>query len=810
MARAFVIFSILISSSVSNAQYYILGRSLDDQEDPYAFSTAQLRGDSTFIEQKCTELGVFRFENLAAGDYELVIITPYGIRRKKIDLRGSVDITFHISRNIRMNEISVIARRANNHEPVTHTDLTTEELRKKDFGQDMPYLLENSPSLVVTSDAGAGVGYSGLRIRGSDPTRINVTLNGIPVNDAESQTVYWVDLPDITSSTSNIQITRGIGWSQPGVGDFGGGIQVNTLAFNFEPSLSLLLSGGSFNTRRATVNASSGLINGRFTMDGRGSYIHSDGYIDRAKSDLYSAYGSVGYHHDLSNITFIYALGNEKTYQAWNGVPEQYISDPKLRTYNSAGTEKAGAPYNNEIDDYKQSYFQLHYDQILTPFARWTSALHYTKGKGYFEQYKAAQSPVAYGGQDIVDTTDLIRRLWLNNDFYGFTSTIQIGSPADRYFVVGGGWNKYVGDHFGKVIWTEDNVGINFEQPYYFDTAKKTDWNIFVRNNHQITDHLEATFDIQVRWIRYMFEGPDNAGTLTDQKVRHRFINPKLGFSYNWNKQNAFYLLTGIIHKEPNRDDYVNSTPMSRPRPERMWDTELSYKHLANNLDVELTSYFMDYKDQLVPTGRLNDVGAYNRINVDKSHRAGIESMVSYKISQKFSTSFLATISENKITEFDEYIDNWDTGLQEIIHHEGSEIAFSPNLLATLGIEYKMISTQTHEISFDATARYIGKQFVDNTSNEFSSLDPYYLTDIGVHWTWHNVWAHQFKMGLLLRNVFDHQYESNGWIYRFRSESYNPVTADPYAGSENGSLYHQKGYFTQAGRNIYLNLNITF
>ncbi|MEO6133202.1 MAG: TonB-dependent receptor, partial [Saprospiraceae bacterium] len=790
-ARAFLFYSVICFASIANGQYYILGRSLDDQEQPYSFSTAQLRGNGTFIEQKCTELGVFRFENLVAGKYELVAITPYGIRRKKIELMGSVDITFHISRNIQMNEISVIARRASNKEPVTHDDITSEELKKKDFGQDMPYLLENSPSVVVTSDAGAGIGYSGLRIRGTDPTRINVTLNGIPVNDAESHSVYWVDLPDIASSTTNIQINRGIGWSQPGVGDFGGGIQINTLAFNFEPSLGVQLSGGSFGTKRATLSGSSGLINGRFTFDGRGSYTHSDGFIERATSDLYSAYGCLGYHHDQSNLSLIYAFGQEETYQAWNGVPEQFINDPELRTYNSAGTEKDGIPHDNEIDHYSQTYIQLHYDQTLTPFARWTNAIHYTKGKGYFEQYKADQSPAAYGGQDVIDTSDLIRRLWLDNDFYGFTSTLQVGSPTDRYFVIGGGWNKYLGDHFGNVIWTEDNVGINYDHPYYFDTAKKSDWNLFGRSNRKIMNHLDVTVDIQARWIRYAFEGPDPSGNAVPQNVSHRFFNPKLGFRYRLSEKSSLFLLSGIIHKEPNRDDYVNSTRLTRPSPEKLWDNEVSFRFSDSKWNLELTGYSMDYKNQLVPTGRLNDVGAYTRVNADQSHRAGIESIIAYKILEKLRIEFQATLSENKIKSFDEYIDNWDTGLQDNVHHRNSQIAFSPNLLSSLNAEYKFISTQTHEISADATARWVGKQYVDNTTNEFSALDPYFITDFGLHWAWHNTWAKQFKLGLLLRNAFNHQYESNGWIYRFRSAGYDPRSSDSYTGTEGNSLYHQ-------------------
>jgi len=806
-ARALFLIIILKSAPLAYGQYYILGRGLDDQEQPYAFATAQLRGDGTFTEQKCSELGVFRFENLTSGDYELILVTTYGIRRKKIDLRGSIDITLHIPRNIQMDEISVVARRAGNTEPVTHDDISSEELKKKDFGQDMPYLLEGSPSVVVTSDAGHGIGYTGLRIRGTDPTRINVTLNGIPVNDAESHNVFWVDLPDIASSTTNIQINRGLGWSQPGVGDFGGGIHLNTLGFNYEPYVGIQLGGGSYETGRATLNAGSGLIRGRFTLDGRGSYIHSGGYIDRAESDLYSFYGSVGYHHDQSNLRLIYALGDEVTYQSWNGVPEQYVFDPELRTYNSAGTEKEGAPHDYEVDDYRQSHVQLHFDQSLTPFARWTSALHYTKGEGYFEQYKADQAPLAYG---LEDTTNLIRRLWLDNDFYGFTSTLQIGSPAARYLVLGGGWNKYFGDHFGEVIWTQENVGLTGAAPYYFNDAEKTDWNLFGRMNKKITKHLDATVDLQARWIRYMFEGPDQSGLLTDQHVRHRFLNPKIGLRYSISEKSSFYALTGIIHKEPNRDDYVNSTPLSRPLPESLWDTEIGYRFSGTKVGIELVGYYMDYEDHLVPTGRLNDVGAYTRVNVDQSHRAGFETVLSYKPLERLMLEIQATLSENRIKAFNEYIDNWDTGEQEIISHTESQIAFSPNVLGSFLGEYKVISTQTHDISLDLIGKYVGKQFVDNTSREASTLDPYLVTDLGLHWTWHIIWVKEFKVGLLLRNAFNHQYESNGWIYRFRSEGFDPRPTDPYAGSEGGSIYHLKGYFPQTGRNVFVNLNVTF
>jgi iron complex outermembrane receptor protein len=672
----------------------------------------------------------------------------------------------------------------------------------------MPYLLEGSPSLVVTSDAGHGIGYTGLRIRGTDPTRINVTLNGIPVNDAESHNVFWVDLPDIAGSTTNVQIQRGIGWSQPGAGDLGGGIHLNTLAFHYDPYILAELGAGSFDTKNASLSLGSGLIKGRFTLDGRGSIIQSKGFIDRASSELYSLYGSLGYHHDLTNVRLIYALGDELTYQSWNGVPEQYVFNDSLRSFNTAGIEKSvDDPHDNEVDDYRQTYYQLHVDQAITPFARWTNALHYTRGLGFFEQYKAGQALNEY--ELGADTSDLIRRRWLDNHFYGFTSTIQIGSPLKRYLVIGGGWNKYLGDHFGEVIWTED-LQISNPHQYYFNEAEKNDWNVFARSNTRITEDFGATVDLQGRWITYQFEGPDQNGNLTDQNVRHRFFNPKVGLTYTLSENSVLYALSGLMNKEPNRDDYVNSTPSSRPSSERLWDNELGFRFSKGSFNAEIVGYYMDYVDQLVPTGRLNDVGAYTRVNVERSHRAGIETSFSTIPVKNFSIEGTMTLSENKIEQFDEYIDNWETNEQEIIAHENAQIAFSPNVLASLKGSYSLFPESEHQFNIHLTGRFVGKQYVDNTSNPFSVLNEYFVTDGGITWKWNTLWAKNMRVSFFVKNLFDHQYESNGWIYRFRSPSYNPVPDDAYAGGEEGSLYHLKGYFPQAGRQYYLKLSLAF
>jgi iron complex outermembrane recepter protein len=808
--RAVVLLCLATFTLPAKSQYYILGRGLDDDEVPYANANARLTGKDYSAEQICTYQGVFRFENLKAGSYELVLITPYGMRRKKIDLKGSIDLTLHIARNIQMDEISVIASRAGSDSPVTHDDITATDIKKKDFGKDMPYLLEGTPSVVATSDAGTGIGYTGLRIRGSDPTRINVTLNGIPVNDAESQQVFWVDLPDVASSSTNIQVQRGVGWSQPGTGDFGGSVNINTMGFHFKPYAEVKLGAGSYNTQRGTLSLGSGLLNGRFTFDGRGSYIHSDGFIDRAKSDLYSIYGAAGYHHDQNNVSFVFALGDELTYQAWDGVPEQYVFVDSTRTYNAAGTEKPGTPYDNEVDDYRQTNYQLHFDQAVTPFARLTAAVHYTKGKGFFEQYKANQDLKEYGLSDTVVTSDVVRQLWLDNDFYGFTSTLHFGKPEERYFIIGTGWNKYLGDHFNEVTWTALNG--HFEKPatYYQDDAEKRDWNLFGRTNMKVSQQFDMTVDLQGRWIRYQFNGPDTSGALIDQEVNHQFFNPKLGFTYKLSEKSSFYALTGLNHKEPNRDDYVESTPLSRPRAERLWDTELGYRFRSSSWNLTLTGYYMGYKDQLVPTGRLNDVGAYTRVNVDDSHRLGIETSFSLTPVKKLDVQFNATLSDNRIKSYDEFIDNWTTGVQEVASHKNSCLAFSPSVLSSLLLNYKIFSNAKWEVAVDLNNRYVGKQYVDNTSRTASELQAYFVSDLGLtcHLFTKNI--KDISIGLMINNLFNEEYESNGWIYRFRSEDYNPVPDDPYADNESGTLYHQKGYFPQAWRNMMVQFNFNF
>lgn len=792
-----------------NAQFYILGRILDELDVPYAGAKAKLTGPEAYVEEQiCTHQGVFRFEQLKPGKYELVVVTPYGIRKKNFDLKGSIDVTLHVSRNMQIDEISVVANKAGQNEPVVHQNLYLPEIRRRDFGLDMPFILEQTPSLVTTSDAGNGVGYSGLRIRGTDPTRIGVTWNGIPVNDAESHNVFWVDLPDVSSSTNSIQVQRGIGWSQPGAGDFGGSIQINTLGFKADPYSDLKLGYGSFGTKRITYGTGTGLIKGRFSTEGRFSYIESDGFVDRAHSRLYSLYGSFGYHHDNANIRLIAAHGDELTYQAWNGLPAQYVDVDSLRTYNSAGAERPGEPYDNEVDDYAQTHFQLHYDQVITPFARFVGAGFYTRGKGFFEQYKAGQFLPDYGLNDSI-TQDLVRQKWLDNHFYGITGKLHFGSPESRYLILGGGWNQYNGGHFDEVVWIDENIDVP-EDPYFENKAVKRDWNLFGRSNMRITDAFDLTIDLQGRWIRYAFTGKDEGNQPLDQVVTHKFFNPKLGLHYQVNPSLYIVALTGIIHKEPNRDDYTQSSPVTRPTAERLWDTEIGLRWNTKNLHAEIGGYAMIYKDQLVLTGRLNDVGAYTRVNVDKSSRIGTEIILGYSGIKKFKVGLQTTLSDNRIQFFESFIDNWDTGLQERREYTNTPLAFSPSLLSTLSGDYTFLQKGRHTLSVNLALRYIGKQYVDNTGESSAELDAYTTGDIAFMWNMLNDSKYDFTLKFLLRNLWNEQYESNGWIYRFRSEGYDPVPDDVYSVSDGNGYYYQKGYFPQAGRHLQIQAELRF
>ncbi|HKK44328.1 MAG TPA: TonB-dependent receptor [Balneolaceae bacterium] len=732
-------------------------------------------------------------------------VTFVGYKSKTVDTqkRGQSLKIEMVPKTIMSNEVFVKALRVNKATPMAYENVTRDEIQSKNLGQDMPYMLSSTPSVTTTSDAGAGIGYSSMRIRGVDQKRINVTINGIPVNDAESEGVYWVDMPDLASSVENIQIQRGVGTSTNGAGAFGATVNIQTNKMRPEAYGEVNMSVGSFNTRKANVKLGSGLMKNGWQFEGRLSKIASDGYIDRAWSDLKSFYLSAAKHGDHSLLRADVFSGREHTYQAWYGVPESKLEQGN-RTYNPAGMEKPGDPYDNETDNYQQDHYQLHYSYQLTDNWNANVSLHYTYGRGYYEEYKANQSLTDYGIDPIqlpdttINKTDLIRDLWLRNDFYGVVYSTDY--EADQWSLTfGGGYNEYDGGHFGDVKWARYAGDSEINQKYYDNNAFKTDFNSYLKGQYNITEKLSAYADVQIRHITYSFLGKDKQKAqgggekIVDvkQEARLTFFNPKAGLTYNFNDRQRAYFSLSVGNKEPTRDEYVNSTPENRPEPERLYDWEAGYKGSFRGFFVGVNLYYMDYKNQLILTGEINDVGAYIRQNVPDSYRAGIELQGGIQILPDLKWSGNATFSRNKIQNYTYYLDNYDTGNQESTVYKKPDISFSPNFIADSKFQFN-----TDGFSAQLNTKYVSRQYLDNTQTLSRSLDPYMVNDLRFGYSWKNApVVKSIKAILQVNNVFNEMYESNGYTYGYIS---------------GGNRQYYNYYYPQAGRNFLLQLSLNF
>src|SRR6188474_2150204 len=545
-----------------------------------------------------------------------------------------------------LEPVELKAIRAGENSPFTKTNLTKKQIEKVNLGQDLPFILNQTPSVVVNSDAGNGVGYTGIRIRGSDASRINVTLNGVPFNDAESQGTFFVDLPDFSSSVGSIQVQRGVGTSSNGAGAFGASINISTNEVNLKPYAEFNNSYGSFNTWKNTIKAGSGIVGDHFTMDLRLSKISSDGYIDRASSDLRSFYFSTAYIGKKNSLRFNMFSGKEKTYQAWYGKSEADLKTN--RTINYAGMERPGEPYDNETDNYKQDHYQLFYNQELTNRLKFNIGLFYIKGKGYYEQYKADQAYADYGlpqpvyGTDTITNTDLVRQLWLDNDFYGSIFSLQYKGNISQ-FTHGGGWNRYEGNHYGDVVWAEK--GLALPARWYDLDADKNDFSIYFKQQTKIGSLFSIFYDLQYRTVKYNIYGfRDNPGLTI--KNKYNFFNPKAGLSFQKNEWSG-YLSYSRGQKEPNRDDFEAGLNQ-QPKPEKLNDLELGFEKKTTKYNIGIVGYYMHYKDQLVLTGEINDVGAYTRTNIPKSYRAGVEIVAAAEIAPWLTAAGNVSVSKNK------------------------------------------------------------------------------------------------------------------------------------------------------------------
>lgn len=762
--------------------------------------------------------GRFALGKFKAGIYSVrVSLLGYETRSEKVDIQIALEQNYVlVKKSYVTDEVIISSTRVTEKSAMAFSTITKKQIEENNLGRDVPSLLDQLPGIVTTSDAGAGVGYTGIRIRGSDATRVNVTINGIPINDAESQAMYWVDMPDLLTSVEDIQIQRGVGTSTNGAAAFGGSVNVLTDKLQPEPYAESSVGYGSFNTQKANIKVGTGLIKNKFSIETRLSKIKSDGYIDRASSDLNSFMVSAGYYGKKSLLKFILFSGKEITYQSWNGTPESRANDDitgmldfigrnSLDQEDATNLLNAGRTYNfytykNQVDNFRQDNYQLHFSHQINNEFLFNAALHLTRGIGYYEEYKKHASLSGYGlsdviiGSDTITVTNLIRRKWLDNYFYGATYSLKYQKEKWQS-ILGGAWNQYDGDHYGKVIWSQYASNGEIDHQYYFNNGLKTDFNIFLKNSYDITSKLNAWVDLQYRNISYEFEGFDNAFNNVPQKANYSFFNPKAGITFQRNKRETAYLSVSVGNKEPSRDDFTDSSPLSRPKSENLTDIEAGYKFTSRSFAASVNFYYMFYKDQLVLTGQVNDVGNYTRANIKNSYRAGAEAEVSYAILSNLKVAANASLSENKIKSYSYFLDTYDvdfnyTGQSETVL-KNTDIAFSPSIVAAGNISYNPV----RNLKLTLTEKYVGKQFLDNTADNSKSLGAFSYTNLAANYSIRLKSLKEINLGVTVYNLFNQLYESNGYTYGY---------------SYDNQVVNENFYYPQAGTNFIGQVTLKF
>jgi iron complex outermembrane receptor protein len=664
-----------------------------------------------------------------------------------------------------LQPVELIALRAADNAPFAKTNIGQQALQQANTGRDLPFIIQQTPSIQVTSDAGNGIGYTGFRIRGTDATRINVTINGIPYNDAESQGTFFVNLPDFISSAQSIQIQRGVGTSTNGPGAFGGSIHINTNQQDSIRKISFNQTAGSFGSYRSNLLFNTGLLGNHWTIQGRGSLIGSDGYVDRARTRMSAAFGSIAYLDSRKSFRLNVFTGNEKTYAAWFGINQATLDTN--RRFNPAGTEKPGTPYDNETDNYRQTHVQLFYNQKWN--ARWTmqAALYFTDGRGYFEQYKAGQSLTRYGlspvvqGTDTIRDADLIRQLWLDNQFYGGMYSFHYQKKRTG-LIIGGNMSAYRGSHFGTLVGSS-LAGIVPDGHRWYDLpARKDEASAYVKWTQNIDARWQLYADVQGRYVRYRIDGFRNNPDIAIRE-HYFFLNPKAGINF-LNGKNRLYFSVAKASKEPNRDDF-EAGANDRPNSETLYDVECGLTRQTPQAGWTINLFYMRYKNQLILTGKVNDVFAYTRSNIPNSFRAGIEMEGFRRWENGMLLSGHLTLSENKLLRYTDYIDNYDNGLQESSFFETSTISFSPRVTSGWSLAYPIRKKWT----ITTQGRYVSKQFLDNTSNNNRKLPAYYVQDLQIDFQ--GTFGKQksgFRYFLQLNNLFSHDYVSNGYSFSYR------------------------------------------
>lgn len=810
--------AMLLLPVLTKAQFSISGVVSENNQQTLPGATIRLKGKSFGV--TADGQGKYQLKNLKAGNYTLVVsFIGYQTTEKNLELKA--DQVENISLKpaaFLADEVIVNATRANDKSATTYKNISKAEIQENNFGQDLPFILNNTPGVVVTSDAGAGVGYTGIKIRGSDASRINVTINGIPYNDSESQGIFWVNMPDFASSIENVQIQRGVGTSTNGAGAFGGSLNIQTTAPSESAYAELNNTYGSFNTLKNTVKLGTGLIDNKWSFDGRLSRIKSDGFIDRAASNLKSYYLSGAYHGKNELLRLNVFSGTEKTYQAWDGIPEarlkgdvqgmidfskrqefndaqkQHLLNSGNRTYNSF-------TYKDQTDNYAQNHYQALYAKQFNEQLSFNGALHYTDGKGYFEEFKFDQKLSKYGlppmnaNGAIQTRSDLIRRRWLDNDFYGATYAFTYKPQANLNFTIGGAYNEYRGKHFGQVIWAKYPSTSNNTDHYYDGKGNKDDFNTYGKVSYSPVDQLSLFADLQYRSVNYTISGKDKNLRELDFNNTYHFFNPKIGATYFLNEQSNIYTSFSVANKEPNRDDFTNlKVGIPAPKPERMHDLEAGYRYKENRLNLGVNVYGMFYKDQLIFTGEINEFADAYRQNVDKSYRMGFELDASYIISAQFALNANAAFSKNKIQNYINYVTQYEDDNTETLittNYKNTDISFSPKSVIGGELVYKPFKGFAAALQ----SKFVGKQYLDNTQNESRKLDAYWVNNARIGYDFQLKGIKNINIGLLVNNILNEKYESNGYTY---SSAYQ------------GNITTENFYYAQAGTNFLLSLNFKF
>lgn len=719
---------------------------------------------------------------------------------------------------VRLQNVEVTATRATKSTPVAFTNVSKQQIAELNHGKDIPFLVSSTPSVLTTSDAGAGIGYSAMRVRGTDATRINVTANDIPMNDAESHSIFWVNTPDFASSLEDIQIQRGVGTSTNGAGAFGASVNMRTQRFSMNPYAEMSGTYGSFNTNKETFKVGSGLIGGHWNFDARFSHIASDGYRDRASSKLHSYFAQAGYFGGQTSVRFITFGGKECTYHAWDGISKSDLTDN--RKYNPNGEIKRDGKvigfYDDQTDNYRQTHYQLIWDQGIGANWHWNLGLHYTDGFGYYQEYKNARTLKEYGlepfmvGDNKVKKSSLVRKKNVDSGFGGavFSLNFAKGSLNTTF---GGSFNSYANDHYGNVIWVENYLlPLDPSHEYYRNKGKKNDFTIYWKASNTLWQSLRLYADVQYRHIGFKINGdndkwdwtasPEHLQVLNvDEKFD--FFNPKVGLIYDFNKHNTAYASFSVAQKEPTRNNYTDGLFTVHPKAEKLFDWEAGYTFSSDRFTAGVNFYYMKYKDQLVLNGKLNEIGEAMAENVPDSYRMGVELQAGVKITEWLRWDLNGTFSRNRIKDYVGYVSNYEASTwndlytQTAVEKGSTTIAMSPSFIGNSVIEFNLKG-----FSAQFTSQYVSRQYLDNFENKEDSLDPYFVSHLNLAYTFKLPHVKAITVGCSVYNIFNEKYETNGY-----SQTCALVSAD---GSY--KLSSDPRFYPMAGTNVLAHLTFSF